>query len=125
MMNLAKIARRRSGIVAELFSFLWNNQGWWMLPMITVLVLFAVLLILAESSAIAPFIYTLFLPRRPKVETLLESLEAPGPSDWEFSGPAAPNSSLSRFGPSFRARCPLVCRSAAHQATPGEVAGPR
>jgi len=60
MMNLAKIARRRSGIVAELFSFLWHNQRWWMLTMTTVLVLFAVLLILAESSAIAPFIYTLF-----------------------------------------------------------------
>jgi hypothetical protein len=31
-----------------------------MLPMIVVLLVFGVLLILAQSSAIAPFIYTLF-----------------------------------------------------------------
>lgn len=50
----------RIGIVGELFSFLWKRKLWWLIPMIVVIVLFAVLLIVAEGSAVAPFIYTLF-----------------------------------------------------------------
>jgi hypothetical protein len=59
-MRLLRIATRRAGIVGELFTFIWSIKRFWMLPMVAVLVLFAVLLILAQSSAIAPFIYTLF-----------------------------------------------------------------
>ncbi len=59
-MRFLKTARRRFGIAGELFSFLWGNKRWWMVPMIVVLFVFGVLLILAQSSAIAPFIYTLF-----------------------------------------------------------------
>lgn len=59
-MQFLKTAVRRFGIAGELFSFLWGNKRWWMLPMVTVLFVFGVLLILAQSSAIAPFIYTLF-----------------------------------------------------------------
>jgi hypothetical protein len=55
-----RVASRRFGIVGELFGFLWKNKRQWMVPMFVVLFLFGVLLILAESSAIAPFIYTLF-----------------------------------------------------------------
>lgn len=59
-MSFLRVAARRFGIAGELFSFFWNNKRWWMLPMVGVLFLFGVLLILAQSSAIAPFIYTLF-----------------------------------------------------------------
>ena len=52
--------RTRLGIVGELFSFLWQRKLWWLLPMIVMLLVFGVLLILAQGSAIAPFIYTLF-----------------------------------------------------------------
>ncbi len=41
-------------------SFFWGHKRWWMLPMLFTLFLFGALLILAQSSAIAPFIYTLF-----------------------------------------------------------------
>jgi Family of unknown function (DUF5989) len=58
--GVVRVAVRRVGIAGELFSFLWSNKRWWLLPMIGVLFLFAALLILAQSSAIAPFIYTLF-----------------------------------------------------------------
>jgi Family of unknown function (DUF5989) len=58
--SFLQTTRRRSGIVGELFSFFWANKRWWMFPMIIVLLLFGVMLILAQSSAIAPFIYTLF-----------------------------------------------------------------
>ncbi|GAB4534340.1 MAG: DUF5989 family protein [Anaerolineae bacterium] len=50
----------RLGIVGELFTFLWKRKLWWLIPMIMVIVLFAVLLIAAQGSPIAPFIYTLF-----------------------------------------------------------------
>ncbi len=59
-MSLVGTATRRVGIVGELFAFFWNNKRWWLLPMIAVLLLVGVLLIVAQSSAIAPFIYTLF-----------------------------------------------------------------
>ena len=51
---------QRFGIVGELFSFFRSNKRWWMVPILVTLFLFGVLLVLAQSSAIAPFIYTLF-----------------------------------------------------------------
>jgi hypothetical protein len=53
-------ALTRMGIVGELLSFLWQRKLWWLIPMILVIVLFGVLLIFAQGSAVAPFIYTLF-----------------------------------------------------------------
>lgn len=50
----------RISILAEFVEFLWERKLWWMIPMMVVLVLFGALLILTQSSAIAPFIYTLF-----------------------------------------------------------------
>jgi hypothetical protein len=40
--------------------FLWERKLWWMMPMVAVLLLLGILIIFAQSSAIAPFIYTLF-----------------------------------------------------------------
>lgn len=59
-MSLLKTAGRRFGIAGELLNFFVSNKRWWLVPMITVLLLFGIMLILAQSSAIAPFIYTLF-----------------------------------------------------------------
>jgi hypothetical protein len=59
-MGFARVAGRRLGIAGELLSFFWRNKRWWALPMVVVLLLMGVLLILAQSSVIAPFIYTLF-----------------------------------------------------------------
>jgi hypothetical protein len=50
----------RLGIVGDLLSFLWQRKLWWLIPMFVVIVLFGVLLIFAQGSAVAPFIYTLF-----------------------------------------------------------------
>jgi hypothetical protein len=50
----------RLGIIGELLRFLWGRKLWWIIPLIVVLVLFAVLLVFAEGSAVGPFIYTLF-----------------------------------------------------------------
>jgi len=50
----------RLGVVGELMRFLWRRKLWWLIPMIVVLLLFVVLLVFAQGSAVAPFIYTLF-----------------------------------------------------------------
>jgi hypothetical protein len=59
-MGFIQVAQRRFGIAGELISFFARNKRWWMLPMIFVVLLLGVVLILAQSSVIAPFIYTLF-----------------------------------------------------------------
>ena len=59
-MKPLKTAGDRLGIVGELFSFLWERKLWWLIPMIVVLVAFGLLLVFAQATGIAPFIYTLF-----------------------------------------------------------------
>jgi len=48
------------GVVGELLGFLWARKLWWLIPMIVVLMVFGLLMIFAQASGIAPFIYTLF-----------------------------------------------------------------
>jgi hypothetical protein len=50
----------RAGIIGELLLFLWQRKLWWLIPMMVVIVLFGMLLVFAQGSAVAPFIYTLF-----------------------------------------------------------------
>lgn len=50
----------RFAIIKELLTFLWERKLWWLIPMITVLLIFGLLLIFASSSPVAPFIYPLF-----------------------------------------------------------------
>lgn len=52
--------KRKTRVVQELFRFLWDQKLWWMIPMMVLLVLFAALLIFAQSTPLAPFVYTLF-----------------------------------------------------------------
>ncbi len=47
-------------IVLELFAFLRARKKLWLIPIATLMLLFGALLLIAESSAIAPFIYSLF-----------------------------------------------------------------
>jgi hypothetical protein len=47
-------------IIKELFGFLAHNKKWWLAPIIIVFLLFGMLIFFTQSSAIAPFIYTLF-----------------------------------------------------------------
>jgi len=50
----------RSGLVSELWAFMRVRKKWWLLPIILVMVLVGTLLVLAQGSALAPFIYTIF-----------------------------------------------------------------
>jgi hypothetical protein len=58
--TVARTAASRFGVIGELFAFFWSNKRWWLVPMLAALFLIGVLIVLAQSSAIAPFIYTLF-----------------------------------------------------------------
>lgn len=60
MANFFKEMISNTGIAGEILQFLWARKLWWMIPMVTVLLLFGLLLIFASSSGVAPFIYTLF-----------------------------------------------------------------
>lgn len=44
----------------EVWGYLRVRKKFWLVPILTVLGIFGVLMIVAESSVIAPFIYTLF-----------------------------------------------------------------
>lgn len=59
-MKFLKNAASRMRIVGELFSFMWQRKIWWLMPMVFALVALGLLLVFAQGSAIAPFIYTLF-----------------------------------------------------------------
>lgn len=48
------------GFLKELWAFIRVRKKFWLLPIILVLLLLGALLILAQGSAVAPFIYTLF-----------------------------------------------------------------
>jgi hypothetical protein len=47
-------------ILKELWGFLKERKKWWLMPIIIFLVVLGALIVLAEGSAIAPFIYVLF-----------------------------------------------------------------
>ncbi len=48
------------GLMKEFFEFLKIRKKFWLLPIVITLVLFGALIVFTESSALAPFIYTLF-----------------------------------------------------------------
>jgi len=47
-------------IVIEFWQFLRVRKKWWLAPIVIFLLLLGVLIILTESTALAPFIYALF-----------------------------------------------------------------
>ncbi|KAB2906169.1 MAG: hypothetical protein KJ064_11590 [Anaerolineae bacterium] len=50
----------RLGVVGELLVFLWRAKMWWLIPMVVALLLFAILIVVANAGPAGPMIYTLF-----------------------------------------------------------------
>jgi len=50
----------KSRVISEFFQFLKQEKKYWLLPIVIVFVLFGLLIVFSQSSAIAPFIYTIF-----------------------------------------------------------------
>jgi len=49
-----------STIFSELWAFMRVRKKYWLAPIVLMLLIFGGLIILAQGSAVAPFIYTLF-----------------------------------------------------------------
>jgi hypothetical protein len=47
-------------LLQELWVFMRVRKKFWLLPVISVMLLLGVLIVLAQGSAVAPFVYTLF-----------------------------------------------------------------
>ncbi len=47
-------------LVKEIWLYLRHNKKYWLIPILFILILMSVLLVLAQSSALAPFIYSIF-----------------------------------------------------------------
>jgi hypothetical protein len=51
---------RRSGLLGELWQFMKVRKKWWLVPLILLMVVIGGLLVFAQGSVLAPFIYTIF-----------------------------------------------------------------
>lgn len=47
-------------IFAELWSFMRVRKKWWLLPMLLLITTLGLILVFAQGSVLAPFIYTIF-----------------------------------------------------------------
>lgn len=50
----------KMSLLAEFWEFLKVRKRYWLLPIVVILFLLGLIIVLTESSAVAPFIYTLF-----------------------------------------------------------------
>jgi hypothetical protein len=50
----------KSRVLGELFQFLRQEKKYWLVPIVIVFALFGLLIVFSQTSAVAPFIYTLF-----------------------------------------------------------------
>ncbi len=65
--HMSKFARarrtlkQRGGTLAELTQFLWQRKLWWLIPLVSLVVVVVGLLAFASSAGVvAPFLYTVF-----------------------------------------------------------------
>jgi len=50
----------KTRVLSDLLQFLRQEKKYWLVPVVLVFVLFGLLIVFAQSSAVAPFIYSLF-----------------------------------------------------------------
>ena len=59
-LNYGVAGRPRMSLVLELLRFLGSRKKFWLIPLVILTLLFGALVVLTQSSAAAPFIYTIF-----------------------------------------------------------------
>lgn len=59
-MSFIRSISGKLGIAGELLAFLWDRKLWWMIPMVSVLLAFGIVIVVGSSTGVGPFIYTLF-----------------------------------------------------------------
>lgn len=50
----------RLGTMRELLHFFWRERLWFLIPFILTLLVIALLIVFAQTSPVAPFLYTVF-----------------------------------------------------------------
>jgi hypothetical protein len=50
----------KSSMARELWAFMRVRKKWWLMPIIIVMMMVGALLVFAQGSVLAPFIYTIF-----------------------------------------------------------------
>jgi len=51
---------KNKSILGEVWSFLKVRKAWWLAPTVVLLILAGALIVISQSSALSPFIYSLF-----------------------------------------------------------------
>jgi hypothetical protein len=59
-MKFIRTTARNLQTAGELLHFFGKNKRWWLLPILLTLFLLGALIVVAQSSSLAPFIYTMF-----------------------------------------------------------------
>jgi Family of unknown function (DUF5989) len=60
LMQVLESFMSKINTAGELLQFFWQHKWWWLTPMLLLLLFLGFLIVFAQSSAVAPFIYTLF-----------------------------------------------------------------
>lgn len=50
----------RSGLGGQVWAYMRVRKKWWLLPLLLVMIMVGALLVFAQGSVLAPFIYTIF-----------------------------------------------------------------
>ncbi|OGH04040.1 MAG: hypothetical protein A2W22_00235 [Candidatus Levybacteria bacterium RBG_16_35_11] len=58
-MSIVRGVKNRTSEFSDLIKFLWKVKLWFLIPFIIILIIFGMILIFAQSTGIAPFIYTI------------------------------------------------------------------
>jgi hypothetical protein len=58
--DVLRSSMSKSRVFSELWQFLRLEKKYWLAPIVIVFVLFGLLIVFSQSSALAPFIYSLF-----------------------------------------------------------------
>lgn len=53
-------AKDHLGLLAEFWYFMKHEKKWWLGPIVVILLAVGLLIVFTQSSALAPFIYTIF-----------------------------------------------------------------
>ena len=58
-MTIVEQMTTRAAIVGEVFSFLWQQKLWWLIPLMVIILLLGILFVIAQVSSVAPWMYPL------------------------------------------------------------------
>ncbi len=59
-MKRRDLVRTTLSTSTELLAFVWHGKAWWLTPIVIALLLLSGLVVVMETSALAPFVYALF-----------------------------------------------------------------